>query len=75
MVKVIQGRQNGTLQEAYLTSLELGERAKRRVTKTMCIATLLRPQTRPSIGAHSGRIAGYTSASSSVGHLNKILNS
>ncbi|WKB35123.1 UPF0236 family protein [Terrilactibacillus sp. S3-3] len=73
MVKVIQGCQNGTLQAAYLASLELGERAMRRVTKTMRIATLLRSQTRPSIGVHLGRIAGYTSASSSVGHLNKIL--
>ncbi|WKB34969.1 UPF0236 family protein [Terrilactibacillus sp. S3-3] len=60
MVKVIQGCQNGTLQAAYLASLELGERAMRRVTKTMRIATLLRSQTRPSIGVHLGRIAGYT---------------
>ncbi|RYL92761.1 ISLre2 family transposase [Sporolactobacillus sp. THM7-4] len=74
MVKVLQGRLNKTLKETYLASFKPSVRATRLIKKTVKIASLLKSKTRPSIGARSGRIAGYTSTSSTIGQLNKAIS-
>lgn len=74
MVKVIQGIRNGTLKAAYLNAFIPSKRVERALKKRIRIASLLKEPVLPSVGAHHGRVGCYTSSSSAVGRLNKMLH-
>ncbi|RKQ28195.1 ISLre2 family transposase [Oceanobacillus halophilus] len=69
MVKVKQGKLNGTLRNAYLKDLYRSARKQREVKKVVRMSTYLHQPTRPSIGAKQGSIAMYASHSSAIGKL------
>ena len=71
MVKVKQGKLNGTLRGAYLKKLHRSTRKQREVKKVVRRTMHLHQPTRPSIGMKQGAIAVYTSHSSAIGKLAK----
>ena len=71
MVKVKQGKLNGTLREAYLQGLHRSARKQREVKKMVRRSVSLHQPTRPSIGVKLGSIAVYGSHSSAIGKLAK----
>ncbi len=71
MVKVKQGKLNGTLREAYLQGLHRSARKQREVKKMVRRSFSLHQPTRSSIGAKLGSIAVYESHSSAIGKLAK----
>lgn len=71
MVKVKQGKLNGTLREAYLKDLRRSARKQREVKKVVRMSTYLHQPTRPSIGVKQGTIALSVSHSSAIGKLAK----
>ena len=71
MVKVKQGKLNGTLRESYLKDLHRSTRKQREVKRVVRMATYLHQPVRPSIGAKQGSFALYAPHSSAVGKLAK----
>lgn len=71
MVKIKQGKLNGTLREAYLKDMRRSVRKQREVKKVVRISSLLRQPTHPSIGVKQGSIALYAAQSSAIGKLEK----
>jgi hypothetical protein len=69
MVKIKQGKLNGTLRAAYLTDLHRSARKQREVKRVIRMSAYLNQPTRPSIGVKQGSIAVYTSHSSAIGNL------
>lgn len=71
MVKVKQGKLNGTLREAYLKDSHRSARKQREVKKVVRMSTYLHEPNRPSIGAKQGSIVVYAAHSSAIGNLVK----
>jgi len=71
MVKVKQGKLNGTLREAYLHDLQRSARKQREVKKVVRMSAYLRQPDRPSIGVKQGSIAVHAPHSSAIGKLAK----
>lgn len=71
MVKVKQGKRNGTLREAYLKDSHRSARKQRKVKKVVRMSTYLHQPIRPSIGAKQGSISVYAPHSSAIGKLAK----
>lgn len=71
MVKVKQGKLNGTLREAYLKDLHRSVRKQREVKKIVRVSAYLHQPTLPSIGAKQGSISVYAPHSSAIGKLAK----
>ncbi|MBU5594541.1 ISLre2 family transposase [Amphibacillus sp. MSJ-3] len=71
MVKVKQGKLNGTLRKAYLKDLHRSTRKQRELKKVVRMSTYLRQPSRPSIGTKQGDIAVYAPHSSAIGNLAK----
>lgn len=71
MVKIKQGRLNGTLREAYLKHLHLSARKQREVKRTVRMSALLHQSNQPSIGVREGSIPVHGAHSSPIGNLAK----
>ena len=71
MVKVKQGKLNGTLRKAYLKDLHRSTRKQRELKKVVRMSTYIRQPSRPSIGTKQGDIAVYAPHSSAIGNLAK----
>ena len=71
MVKVKQGKLNGTLREAYLKDLHRSARKQREFKRVVRMSTHLHQPVRPSIGTKSGTFALYAPHSSAIGKLAK----
>lgn len=72
MVKIKQGILNQTLREAYLKHRTRNGK-KRELKQAIRLSELFKQPVRPSIGVKRGSVALYTSHSSAMGHLSKIL--
>ena len=73
MVKVKQGMLNGTLREAYLKHRTRSTKKQRNLKKAIRMSQVFKQPVRPSIGVKLGSVALYSSRSSAMGHLSKIL--
>ena len=73
MVKVKQGMLNGTLREAYLKHRTRSTKKQRNLKKAIRMSQVFKQPVRPSIGVKRGSVALYSSRSSAMGHLSKIL--
>lgn len=73
MVKIIQGRANGTLRDAYLNHRELSNRKKCLMKQSVRMSHYLAHPTRPSIGAKQGSVSLYAAHSTAVGKLLKSM--
>lgn len=71
MVKVKQGKLNGTLREPYLKDQYRSARKQQEVKKVVRMSAYLHQPTRPSIGLRQGSIGIYASHSSVIGKLAK----
>lgn len=71
MVKVKQGKLNGTLREVYLKDQYRGARKQREVKKAVRMSAYLHQPTRPSIGLKQGSIRVNAPHSSPIGKLAK----
>jgi len=73
MVKIIQGRANGTLRDTYLKRYRLSDRKKREMKQSIRMSHFLSQPTRPSIGAKQGSVSLYVAHSTAVGKLLKSM--
>jgi len=73
MVKIIQGRANGTLRDAYLNHRNLSDRKKRMIKQTVRMSHYLAQPTRPSVGAKQGSVSLYSAHSTAIGQLLKSM--
>ncbi|HHU20811.1 MAG TPA: ISLre2 family transposase [Bacilli bacterium] len=73
MVKVIQGRTNRTLRDAYLNRYKLSDRKKREIKQSIRMSHFLAQPTRPSIGVKQGSVSLYVAHSTAVGNLLKSM--
>uniref|UniRef100_UPI000376FA0E ISLre2 family transposase n=1 Tax=Heyndrickxia acidiproducens TaxID=1121084 RepID=UPI000376FA0E len=73
MVKIKQGILNRTLREAYLKHRTRSVRKQRELKQAIRISQLLKQPVRPSIGVKHGSVSLFTSTSSAIGNLSKIL--
>ncbi|WP_040400024.1 ISLre2 family transposase, partial [Heyndrickxia acidiproducens] len=73
MVKIKQGILNRTLKEAYLKRRTRSARKHRELKQAIRMSQLLKQSVRPSIGVKRGSVSLFTSTSSAVGNLSKIL--
>ncbi|MFZ2464850.1 MAG: UPF0236 family protein, partial [Caldibacillus thermoamylovorans] len=73
MVKIKQGILNQTLREAYLKHRTRSGKKQRELKQAIRLSELFKQPVRPSIGVKRGSVALYTSHSSAMGHLSKIL--
>jgi len=73
MVKIIQGKSNGTLRDAYLNNRWLSDRKKRMIDQSIRMSYYLSQSTRPSIGAKQGPVSLYVGHSTAVGNLLKSM--
>lgn len=71
MVKVKQGRLNGTLREVYLLGQRRSARKQRTFKRTVHMSNILRQKTRPSVGVKVGSISVHAAHSSAIGRLAK----
>ncbi len=74
MVKIIQEIMNQTLRKAYLQDRQRSVRKQREARKIVKMSALLHQKNRPSDGVRYVAIVVYTSHSSAVGRLRKVIS-
>lgn len=71
MVKILQGKANGTLRDAYITFNQVSDRKKRLIKQSVRMNYYLTQPTQASIGVKNGGIALYGAHTSAIGALVK----
>src|SRR5699024_2661729 len=74
MIKIQKEFENDTLRDVYLASQQRSHRRQREVKKMVRASEVLRQHTRPAMGVKRGSISLYSSHSSAIGRLFKVIS-